>query len=177
MTYIYATVSQEQWAEIKSDEKELALEGTIIPKDKLVVLFTNKQRHLVFPFELFEPNMKYAPDFTQFEIVDWGQTLKFGEYEAALDALIQDVEYRREEIYEVKVPEYTEPEKTTKELYVSPRDFPTIQSLMDFCARNNLNPAKVYIDEDYDGTYLIVTLDQYAQLTEEDKTNLWWEDE
>lgn len=35
------------------------------------------------PFSFFEPNAKCSPDFEQFEIVDHGTAVKFGDYECS----------------------------------------------------------------------------------------------
>lgn len=46
---------------------------------------------LSVPFSIFEPTANgIAPDFTDIEIIDHGQTIRLGEYEACFDAVLED---------------------------------------------------------------------------------------
>lgn len=40
----------------------------------------------------FTPSGTTSPDFNSLEIIDYGHTVKFGEYEAATDAILAEVE-------------------------------------------------------------------------------------
>ena len=50
------------------------------------------------PMSAFEPSGGgLAPDFARFEVTDYGQTLRFGDYEASFDAVMYEADgaYRR----------------------------------------------------------------------------------
>jgi hypothetical protein len=63
-----------------------------------LVLYRGNRETVTAPFSLFRslPNGP-APDFADIEIIDCGQTIRLGEYEAAVDALLYDLDpdYRR----------------------------------------------------------------------------------
>lgn len=64
----------------------------------LVVLFRGTLSPVVLPLAWFERREGAArPDFASFEVTDFGQTVRFGEYEAAADLILyaHDPEYRR----------------------------------------------------------------------------------
>ncbi len=42
--------------------------------------------------KFFTPNAIETPDFDQLEIIDFGRTIKFGNYEAATDSILEEVE-------------------------------------------------------------------------------------
>lgn len=53
-----------------------------------VVLWTGKLKRFVVPFFEFETSgTGLEPDFENFSVIDYGQTLKFGEYEATVESL------------------------------------------------------------------------------------------
>jgi len=78
----------------------LFIGGVVAPAAKSVVLIRGDLTSLVVPFAWFSPRPNGPkPDFSDFEIVDTGQTIRLGEYEAASDAALYefDVEFRRHE--------------------------------------------------------------------------------
>lgn len=83
-----------------SRRPNLFLGGFVVPAAKTVVLLRGNLEPLAVPFSLFKarptgPN----PDFSDFEIIDSGQTVRLGKYEAAGDAILYetDPEFRRQE--------------------------------------------------------------------------------
>lgn len=72
--------------------------GIVDTSDQLVVLYRGTLDALVVPFSFFRPTDNgVAPDFSDVEIVDFGQAVRFGAYEATADVLLYDydAEYRR----------------------------------------------------------------------------------
>ena len=43
----------------------------------------------LIPFEWFTPSPDTEPNFDDVEVIDSGQTIRFGEYEAAVDAILE----------------------------------------------------------------------------------------
>ena len=77
---------------------ELFIGGVADTQDEVVVLYRGSMEPLLVPFAWFEPSgTGTAPSFADFSVADFGQTVRFGEYEAAADAILYelDPEYRR----------------------------------------------------------------------------------
>lgn len=78
----------------------LFIGGAVIPAAKSIVLIRGDLTSLVVPFSWFvaRPNGP-KPDFSAFDIIDSGQTIKLGKYEAAADAVLYefDAEFRKHE--------------------------------------------------------------------------------
>ncbi len=77
---------------------DLAIGGILDMNAGLLTLWRGDLTKLVVPLSTFNPNSSGAsPDFREFRIVDYGQTLQFGEYEAAFDTVLYeyDSEYRK----------------------------------------------------------------------------------
>ncbi len=74
--------------------------GAVAPAAKSVVLIRGNLTALAVPFSWFvaRPNGP-KPDFSDFAIIDSGQTIKLGDYEAAADAVLYefDGEFRKQE--------------------------------------------------------------------------------
>jgi len=78
----------------------LFIGGAVAPAAKSVVLIRGDLTSLVVPFSWFVARLHGPkPDFSAFEIIDYGQTIKLGDYEAAADAVLYefDAEFRRQE--------------------------------------------------------------------------------
>lgn len=72
--------------------------GVADAEDKALVLYRGTLERLVVPFSWFcSPRHGTKPDFIDFEVIDGGQTIRLGEYEAAADAILYefDTEARR----------------------------------------------------------------------------------
>jgi len=79
----------------------LLVGGAVAPAAKSVVLIRGDLTSLVVPFSWFvaRTNERPKPNFSAFEIVDFGQTIKLGDYEAAVEAVLYefDAEFRKQE--------------------------------------------------------------------------------
>jgi hypothetical protein len=69
--------------------------GAVVPAAKSLVLIRGDLTSLVVPFSWFvaRPNGP-KPDFTDFEVIDSGQTIKLGSHEAAVDAVLYELDAR-----------------------------------------------------------------------------------
>ena len=78
-------------AEVRSmvHPEDYVVGGQIDHEGQAVVLVRGDFSQLSVPFSWFSPTgTGLAPDFDEFEIVDTGQTLRFGEYQAAVSAVL-----------------------------------------------------------------------------------------
>jgi len=86
---------------LTAEEREnLFIGGTLNSKSETITLWRGNLSSLTVPLSAFEPSGNGTkPDFSRFSIADYGHTLKFGDYEAASDAILYefDPEYRREQ--------------------------------------------------------------------------------
>lgn len=79
--------------------RDLFIGGVVDPDDEMLVLYRGDFTSLLVPFAWFEPRpLAGRPDWTKFQITDFGQTLRMGDYEAAADAILYEFDpvYRRE---------------------------------------------------------------------------------
>lgn len=77
----------------------LFIAGVVDPDDQVLILYRGDFTSLVVPFAWFEPRPTVgSPEWTRFEVTDFGQTLRMGDYEAAADAILYDFDpvFRRE---------------------------------------------------------------------------------
>ena len=78
----------------------LFLGGAVVPAAKTVLLLRGNLEPVSVPFSLFKPRPTGPkPDFSDFEVIEWGQTVRLGKYEAAGDAILYEIdpEFRRQE--------------------------------------------------------------------------------
>lgn len=90
----------EQIVEVLSSPSraDLFIGGAAAPSYKSVVLYRGDLSPLVVPASVFKPTPGGPrPDFARLEVVDFGQTVRLGDYEAAADAILYEVDadYRR----------------------------------------------------------------------------------
>lgn len=81
-----------------SNKEDLFIGGRASTKDKVIVLYRGDLSRFVVPESHFAVRRGAPkPDLDGFEVVDCGQTVKLGAYEAAADALLYelDADYRR----------------------------------------------------------------------------------
>ena len=95
-----AVLSEPELAETLSADNrgELAIAGYVISDSRIVVIWRGDFTSLVVPFDAFKgSNSQVEPDFSRFAIIDYGQTLQFGDYQAAMDALLYEYDpaYRK----------------------------------------------------------------------------------
>lgn len=80
------------------DRHDLCIGGTVLHESQTIILMRGDLSPLIVPFSAFAPTPAGpAPDFSDFEVIDWGRTLRFGAYEAAFDAVLyeHDPDYRK----------------------------------------------------------------------------------
>lgn len=80
------------------DRKDRFVGGTVDGPSKIITLWRGDLKPLVVPFDAFLPTANgIRPRFDLFAVADYGATLKFGDYEAAADAVLYefDPEFRR----------------------------------------------------------------------------------
>ena len=65
--------------------------------DDAVVAYRGDLRTVTVPLDELEPNPRNKPDPTDLEIVDWGQTLRLGDFQVPADAILyeRDPDFRR----------------------------------------------------------------------------------
>lgn len=69
--------------------------GVVDQDNKALVLYRGNLERLVVPLSWFRSGRgSPRPNFDDFEVIDSGQTIRFGEYEAAADALLYDFDPR-----------------------------------------------------------------------------------
>ncbi len=77
---------------------DLCIGGSVDHAHRMVVLVRGNLDVLPVRTSAFEPSGDgTTPDFDDFEVIDYGQTLRFGAYEASVDAVLYEVDpdYRR----------------------------------------------------------------------------------
>lgn len=75
--------------------EDYALGVCVFEKDRSLLLTRGDLSRLAVPFDWFEPSGdKTSPDFRDVEVIDWGQTLRLGKYEAAVDAILYEFDPR-----------------------------------------------------------------------------------
>jgi hypothetical protein len=67
--------------------------GVVDREDRVLVLYRGNLERLLVPLSWFGQRARAPkPNFDGFEITDVGQTIRFGEYEAAADAILYDLD-------------------------------------------------------------------------------------
>ncbi|MEX2120596.1 MAG: helix-turn-helix transcriptional regulator [Pirellulales bacterium] len=77
---------------------DLFIGGTVDRASETVSLWRGNLDSLVVPFSAFPPSGdKISPDFEDFAVTDYGHTIRLGNYEAAGDAILYELDpaYRR----------------------------------------------------------------------------------
>lgn len=81
------------------DRRNLFVGGIPDEEDRALILYRGDFTSMLVPFDWFEPRPKAgAPDWAKFQVTDYGQTLRMGEYEAAADAILYEFDplFRKE---------------------------------------------------------------------------------
>lgn len=80
----------------RDKSRDLFIGGAVDIESKTLALIRGNLDRLIVPLHIFRPSGNCKPDFDQFRIVDYGQTIQFGKYEAAADFVLYlaDPEYR-----------------------------------------------------------------------------------
>ncbi|MFO0867343.1 MAG: helix-turn-helix transcriptional regulator [Pirellulales bacterium] len=93
-------IPAEELAEVLKTENRanLLIGGFVNNATQTITLWRGNLESITVPFSAFEKSGNGTePDFNAFSVIDCGQTVKLGDYEAAVDALLYefDPEYRR----------------------------------------------------------------------------------
>ena len=90
----------EELAEVLASKhrSQLIIGGFINRDTEIMTLWRGDLRPLIVPLSAFEPSGTTEPDFTKFSVIDCGNAIKLGEYEASTDSILYEIdsEYRRE---------------------------------------------------------------------------------
>jgi len=83
---------------MEKDRRDLLVGAAADAEDRVMVLYRGDLTTLIVPFGAFRPSgAGERPDFTDVEVIDGGQTLRLGTYEAATSAVLYEFDpaYRR----------------------------------------------------------------------------------
>ncbi len=96
---VSALLQTEELAEAMTavNSADLFVAGVVNAPARVVVLYRGTLEPVVVPFDWFSRASVGAPAFEDFSLVDHGQTVRFGDYEASADAVLYDLdaEYRK----------------------------------------------------------------------------------
>ena len=106
------TLPQDEFAEALAAENraDLFVGGLLDHSSEMVTLLRGNLETLAVPFSAFPTSGDgIVPDFDNFAVTDCGQTVRFGEYEAASDAILDEYspEYRQRRLKERRAAERT----------------------------------------------------------------------
>jgi len=75
-----------------TNDKPLAICGVLDTESRDLLLMLKNSEVFIISLDSFEPSGDgTAPDFSDFSIIDCGQTLKFGPYEASVEAVLKEI--------------------------------------------------------------------------------------
>ena len=111
-TLLGVTLPQDELAEALAAENraDLFVGGLLDHSSEMVTLLRGNLKTLAVPFSAFPMSGDgIVPDFDDFAVTDSGQTVRFGEYEAAADAILDEYspEYRQRRLKEGRAAERT----------------------------------------------------------------------
>ncbi len=89
---------------------DLILGGNLDRETKTITLWRGNMESITVPFSAFSISGNgIKPNWDKFQVTDFGQTIQFGEYEAATDAVLYefDPEYRRRALLQRRESEQT----------------------------------------------------------------------
>lgn len=91
-------LASDELAEVLSSDSraDLFVAGSVNRVEGVVVLYRGSLDRLAVPLRWFARPSDVEPDFDDFEVTDYGQTVRFGDFEAATDAILYafDAKYR-----------------------------------------------------------------------------------
>lgn len=95
MMFFTHSLTDEEIQEIESlpNPQDYAIRADVIINSRTLLIQRGDGSLIKAPFDIFEPTGNgIIPSFLDFEIIDYGQTLRLGLYEAAFDAVIEESE-------------------------------------------------------------------------------------
>jgi len=89
-------LNKEELAEVFATDHpdDYFIGGVVNRDDDVLVLFRGNLERLLVPLAWFRNASRPVPDFDDFEVTDAGQTVRFGDYEAAADAVLYEFDSR-----------------------------------------------------------------------------------
>lgn len=75
-----------------ADKRDLIISGFIDYTLRTITLYRGDGTSLIAPLSMFKSNPVQSPDFDKFSIIDHGLALAFGEYEAAVDYVLYELD-------------------------------------------------------------------------------------
>jgi len=93
-------IAAEELAEVfkAKSRSDLFIGGSVDKATEMITFWRGNLKPLTVPFSAFEKSGDGTePDFDRFSVIDCGQTVRLGEYEAAVDAILyeNDPDYRK----------------------------------------------------------------------------------
>jgi hypothetical protein len=81
------------------DRRKYVIGGAVDQGTETLTIVRGDLTQLTVPLSVFRPSGTTKPDFRRFDVIDFGQTIRLGEYEADTDAVLYeaDPEYRKRE--------------------------------------------------------------------------------
>lgn len=76
----------------EANRRNVFIGGNMNEKEGTLTLVRGNREELTIPLALFRKSGKFTPDFGRFELDDYGNTLRFGEYEASSDYVLWEVD-------------------------------------------------------------------------------------
>jgi DNA-binding XRE family transcriptional regulator len=77
--------------------RDVFIGGTVNLRFGNLVLVRGNLERVIVPLSIFRPSGRATPDFKKFELDDYGQILRFGDYEATADVVLWEIDpdYRK----------------------------------------------------------------------------------
>lgn len=79
------------------ERQDVFIGGVLNTEFGTLVLVRGNLERVIVPLSMFRPSGRATPDFSKFELGDYGHTLRFGDYEATADIVLWEVDpdYRK----------------------------------------------------------------------------------
>jgi len=82
---------------VPDERRDVFIGGVLNLEFRSLVLVRGNLERVIVPISMFRPSGAATPDFSKFELGDYGHTLRFGDYEATADVVLWEVDpdYRK----------------------------------------------------------------------------------
>ena len=74
------------------ERRDVFIGGVLNSEFKTLVLVRGNLERIIVPLSMFRPSGRATPDFSKFELGDYGHTLRFGGYESTADVVLWEVD-------------------------------------------------------------------------------------